>query len=110
MARVPADAGKRLWRASLFLPESTRLLGTHYRFIFEAHAAESLPAGESPAAADALAFIEFALRQERIALSPRQAAAMRRDARRMGRRFKLSRRDNTVSVRERYRWLRWIGL
>ncbi len=94
MDRVCEDVGRRLWKACPFLPSSARLLGTRLRPIFEAHALHSRPEGEFAAAADALAFAEFALRQDRIALFAQQAAALRRDARRI----------------RRQRLLRWLGL
>jgi len=103
-------ATERLWHCALFLPESARLLGTRYRVLFLAYAPRTQPQGEVPAVADALAFLDFSLRQSRIALLPPELAALRRDSRRLRRRFRLSRQGSAISAVERWKVLQWLGL
>ena len=103
-------ATRRLWQSARFLPESARLLGTRYRALFLAYAPGSRPEGPEAAVADALAFADFVLRQHRVALLPPELAALRRDARRLGRRFRLLRAGDAVAAVEKGRLRRWLGL
>lgn len=101
---------ERLWQTARFLPRSVRLLGTRYRTLFLAYAQDHRPAGDAPAVADALAFVDFMLSQERLALLPPEQAALRGDHRQLRRRFRLRRRDGTVEAVERWKILQWLHL
>lgn len=106
-ANEPVD---RLWKTAQFLPQSVRLLGTRYRALFLKHAQECRPDGDGAPIADALAFVDFMLKQERVGLLPNERAALRRDARALTRRFRLRRKGETIAVTEKWKPLQWIGL
>jgi hypothetical protein len=103
-------AVSRLWKASALLPQSVRLLGTRYRSLFLAHAQECTPQGGDASVADALAFVEFMLVQERVGLLDSERAALQSDARRLRRRFKLLRDGAAVTAVEKWRVRQWIGI
>lgn len=109
-AAAPPKDVERLWRASQFIPQSVRLLGTRYRPLFLAHARHVEPAGENTAVADALAFIDFMFTQERIALLDPERKALRNDARQLKRKYKLVREGTAISARERWKILQWLSL
>jgi len=100
----------RLWKAAEFLPQTVRLLGTRYRSLFLAHAQISRPHGDGAPLADALAFVDFMFRQERVGLLESERAALRRDARALSRRFRLRRQGADVQVVEKWKPLQWLGL
>ena len=100
----------RLWRAARFLPLSARFLGTRYRGLFLAYARRNEPAGEARSVADAMAFLDFMSRQERLALLEPERRALRRDARALRRRFWLRRQGGRVEAVEKWKILRWLGL
>lgn len=101
---------ERMWRTARFLPQSVRLLGTRYRALFLAHAQQCKPRGDAAAVADALAFVDFMFRQERVGLLDNERTALRGDARALRRRFRLLRRGEAVSAREKWKILQWVGL
>lgn len=112
---MPAEPGspesvERLWKSAQFLPETVRLLGTRYRSLFLAHAQTCRPRGEAAPVADALAFVDFMKRQERVGLLDNERAALRGDARALSRRFRLRREGAEVEAVEKWKPLRWIGL
>lgn len=100
----------RLWQAARFLPYSVRFLGTRYPALFLAYARDHEPAGEARAAADALAFLDFMSRQNRLALLAPEQSALKRDARVLRRRFKLRREGKSVEAIERWKVLQWLNL
>jgi hypothetical protein len=101
---------ERLWQAARFLPQSVRLLGTRYRSLFVAHAHQTQCQGELAAVADALTFIEFMLRQSRVALLENERRALRADDRALRRRFRLSRRGAVVEAVEKWKIRQWLRL
>ena len=101
---------ERLWQAARFLPQSVRLLGTRYRSLFIAHAQKTNCLGELAAVADALAFIEFMLRQSRVALLENERRALRADDRALRRRFSLSRRGGEATAAEKWKIRQWLHL
>lgn len=101
---------ERLWRSARFLPQSVRLLGTRYRGLFLAYARQSSPAGSNLEVADAMAFIDFMFRQNRMGLLAPEQRALRHDQRLLRRRYWLRRKDDSVSVAEKWRILQWLGL
>jgi hypothetical protein len=100
----------RLWKSAEFLPQTVRLLGTRYRSLFLAHAQSCRPRGQGAPVADALAFVDFMFRQERVGLLDNERSALRRDARALSRRFRLRREGDSVEVVEKWKPLQWIGL
>ena len=60
--------------------------------------------------ADALAFADFMLGQHRIALLAPELSALRRDVRHLRRRYRLFREGEAVTVLEKGRLRRLIGL
>lgn len=108
--KAPPEAVDRLWKSARFLPLTVRLLGTRYRSLFLAHAQSCRPRGDAAPVADALAFIDFMLRQERVGLLENERSALRRDARALKRRFRLRRDDEAVEASEKWRPLQWLGL
>jgi hypothetical protein len=100
----------RLWKSAEFLPQTVRLLGTRYRSLFLAHAQMCRPRGQGGPVADALAFVEFMFRQERVGLLESERSALRRDSRALSRRFRLRREGDVVEVVEKWKPLQWIGL
>jgi hypothetical protein len=92
------------------LPESARLLGSRYRAMFLAYAPGTKPWGEASIAADALAFAEFTLGQRRVALNPPELGVLRREARRLRRRYVLTREGEKVRVTEKGPLRRWLGI
>jgi len=110
MGTGPAEATNRLWRCARYLPESARLLGTRYRALFMRYAPGTRPEGEAPAVADALAFADYMLRQNRIALLAPEFAALRRDSRHLRRLYSLLRSGEAVTAVPKGRLRRWLGL
>ncbi|MDE2489343.1 MAG: hypothetical protein KGM24_00740 [Elusimicrobia bacterium] len=100
----------RLWKTAKFLPRTVRLLGTRYRSLFLDHAKHCRPRGEAPAVADAIAFADFMLRQERVGLLDSERRAVLGDVRALRRRFRLKRSGADVEAREKWKPLQWIGL
>jgi hypothetical protein len=108
--RAPPESVDRLWKTAEFLPQTVRLLGTRYRSLFLAHAQLCRPEGDGAPVADALAFVDFMFRQERVGLLDNERTALRRDARALKRRFRLRRNGETVGVVEKWKLLQWLGL
>ena len=100
----------RLWRSARFLPQSVRLLGTRYRALFLAYAQQVQASGELATVADALAFIEFMFRQNRVALLKPEVRALKADESHLRRRFRLSRDGQAVMASEKWRILQWLRL
>ena len=100
----------RLRKTAEFLPQTVRLLGTRYRSLFLAHAQICRPRGDGATIADALAFVDFMFRQERVGLLENERSALRGDARALRRRFRLRREADAVEVVEKWKLLQWIGL
>lgn len=101
---------ERLWKTAQFLPQTVRLLGTRYRSLFLAHAQDCRPQGDGAPVADALAFVDFMFRQERVGLLDQERSALRADARALSRRFRLRRDGSAIGVVEKWKPLQWIGL
>lgn len=106
---APAKTVERLWQTSRFIPQSVRLLGTRYRSLFLAYARQCEPSGDHAAIADALSFIEFMLKQNRVALLELERRALHNDARQLRRRFRLHREGGVISARERWKILQWLS-
>ena len=104
------DPVERLWKTSKFLPRTVRLLGTRYRALFLAHAQLCRPSGDAAPVADALAFIDFMFRQERVGLLENERWALQGDERALRRRFRLKRQGTDISAGEKWKMLHWIGL
>jgi len=109
MNKDAADV-ERLWKTARFLPQSVRLLGTRYRALFLAYARQTDARGDNAAIADALAFIDFMFRQNRMALLKPESRALRDDHRMLRRRFTLSREGQTVQAKEKWKVLQWLHL
>jgi hypothetical protein len=107
---TPAESVERLWKSAEFLPQTVRLLGTRYRALFLAHAQSCRPRGDGAPVADALAFVDFMFRQERIGLMDNERLALRGDERALRRRFRLRREGESIEVVEKWKPLQWIGL
>jgi hypothetical protein len=107
---APPESVDRLWKTAEFLPQTVRLLGTRYRSLFLAHAQLCRPQGDASAIADALAFVDFMFRQERVGLLESERSALRGDARALKRRFRLRRAGETVAVVEKWKPLQWLRL
>jgi hypothetical protein len=101
---------ERLWQAARYLPQSVRLLGTRYRSLFVAHAHQTKPTGNLAPVADALAFVDFMLRQSRVALLENERRALRADDRALRRRFRLTRRPGEVAAFEKWKIRQWLRL
>jgi hypothetical protein len=101
---------ERLWKSAQFLPQTVRLLGTRYREQFTVHARLCRPKGDAAPVADALAFVDYMLRQERMGLLDNERTALRRDARALSRRFRLRREGAEVEAVEKWKILQWVGL
>lgn len=101
---------ERMWKTAQFLPRSVRLLGTRYRALFLAHAQLCRPSGDAAPVADALAFVDFMLRQERVGLMDNERRALKADERALRRRFRLKRKGEDVSANEKWKILQWVGL
>lgn len=101
---------ERLWQAARYLPQTVRLLGTRYRALFVAFAEQTKSQGEARAVADALGFVDFTLRQDRVGLLPPEQRALRDDERKLRRRFRLRRADGVVSACEKWKVLQWLHL
>lgn len=101
---------ERLWQAARFLPQSVRLLGTRYRALFIAYGHQVSVSGENAPVADALAFVEFMFQQNRVALLVPEQRALRGDAKRLRRRYRLKRDGGTVKAHEKWRILQWLRL
>lgn len=107
---VNDESVDRLWKTAQFLPETVRLLGTRYRALFLAHARMCQPQGSALAVADALAFVDFMMKQERVGLLDNERTALRADGRALRRRFRLRRRGEAIEAVEKWKPLQWIGL
>ena len=107
---APRESIDRLWKTAKFLPQTVRLLGTRYRSLFLAHAQLCRPRGDGAPVADALAFVDFMFRQERVGLLDNERSALRGDERALRRRFRLRRMGEAVEVVEKWKALQWIGL
>lgn len=101
---------ERLWKTAQFIPQTVRFLGTRYRALFLAHAQNCRPSGDAAHVADALAFIDYMLQQERVGLLDNERRALRADRRALRRRFRLRRQGQDISAIERWKILQWIGL
>lgn len=101
---------ERLWKTARFLPQTVRLLGTRYRALFLAHAQLCRPSGDAAPVADALAFVDFMFRQERVGLLDNERRALQGDERALRRRFRLRRNGKDISAREKWKILQWVGL
>lgn len=101
---------ERLWQSARFLPRSVRLLGTRYRALFLAYAQQVSAGGELAPVADALAFIDFMFRQNRVALLAPEIRALRDDDRLLRRRYRLKRSGAAVSASEKWKVLQWLHL
>ena len=101
---------ERMWKAAQFLPQTVRLLGTRYRALFLAHAQLCEPSGDAGHVADAIAFADFMMRQERVGLLDNERAACASDARALRRRFRLRRDGPAVTAVEKWKVLQWVGL
>jgi hypothetical protein len=101
---------ERLWKSAQFLPQTVRLLGTRYRALFLAYAAECRVEGEAAAVADAMAFVDFMFQQDRVGLLVNERLALRGDARALSRRFRLKRNGAAIEAIEKWKPLQWIGL
>ena len=101
---------ERMWKTAQFLPQTVRLLGTRYRALFVAHAQLCRPQGDGAPVADALAFVDFMFRQERVGLLDNERRALRSDARALRRRFRLRRQGESISVLEKWKIRQWLGL
>lgn len=110
MPAAPSEPVDRLWKTARFLPQTVRLLGTRYRSLFLAHATRCRPEGDGGEIADALAFVDFMFKQERVGLLANEQAALRGDARALRRRFRLRREGDTIRAIEKWKILQWIGL
>ena len=100
---------QRLWQAARYLPQSVRLLGTRYRSLFVAYAQQFKPQGQDAAIADALGFVDFMFKQNRVGLLDLEQRALRRDARTLRRRYRLARQGESVSVVEKWKILQWLS-
>lgn len=100
---------QRLWQAARYLPESVRLLGTRYRLLFVAYAGQFQAAGEQTAVADALGFVDFMFKQNRIGLLDPEQKALRRDARQLRRRYRLAREGASLRAVEKWKILQWLS-
>lgn len=101
---------ERLWQAARFLPQSVRFLGTRYRALFLAFAQDHQPDGDAAPVADAMAFIDFMFRQNRVGLLPPEQRALRADVRVLRRRFRLKRHGKNIKAVEKWKVLQWLGL
>ena len=99
----PADSVERLWKTARYLPQTVRLLGTRYRTLFLAHAQRCKPRGEAGVVADALAFMEYLSKQERVGLLAPERTALRR-------RYRLRRDGDEVEAIEKWKILQWLRL
>ncbi|MDD5657724.1 MAG: hypothetical protein PHF00_10780 [Elusimicrobia bacterium] len=106
----PLTPTERLWLCSRFLPESALRLGKRYRAMFLVYANGVRPGGKLAVVADAMAFAEFSTRQRRVALNPAELATLRREARRLRRRYRLARDGAAVTAVEKGALRRWLGL
>lgn len=100
---------QRLWQAARFLPESVRLLGTRYRSLFVAYAGQFKVSGEQAAVADALGFVDFMFKQNRVGLLGPEQKALKRDARQLRRRYRLAREGANLHAVEKWKILQWLS-
>ena len=113
LRRMPVKSPEqveRMWKAAQFLPQTVRLLGTRYRALFLAHAQLCAPSGDAGHVADALAFTDFLMRQERVGLLDNERSACESDARALRRRFRLRRDGPSIQAIEKWKVLQWVGL
>lgn len=101
---------ERLWQTARFLPQSVRLLGTRYRALFTAYAQQVQAEGEAAPVADAIAFVDFMFRQNRVGLLEPEQRALRADERVLRRRYRLNRDGKTVKAVEKWKILQWLRL
>lgn len=101
---------ERLWQAARFMPQTVRLLGTRYRSLFLAYGQLCQSEGEARPVADAMAFLKFMKRQDRVALLPPEQRAVRDDERVLRRRFRLKKHGETVHAVEKWKVFQWLGL
>ncbi len=98
----------RLVESARYLPRSVRLLGTRYRPLFLAHARQCTVEGDDSAVADAMAFAEFMLKQDRLALMPPEQIALRRDSKILRKHFRLKRDGATLQAVRRWKIMAWL--
>jgi hypothetical protein len=101
---------ERLWQSARFLPQSVRLLGTRYRALFTAYAQQVQAEGDTAPVADAIAFVDFMFRQNRVALLMPEQRALRNDERALRRRYSLKRSGATVKAVEKWKIRQWLRL
>ncbi len=105
-----AETVERLWKTARYLPQTVRLLGTRYRTLFLAHAQRCRPKGDAAVVADALAFMDYLAKQERVGLLGPERAALRSDSSALRRRFRLRRDGESVEAVEKWKILQWLRL
>lgn len=112
MKAIPKEnpAALRLWQAARYMPRSVRLLGTRYRSLFLAYAELTSSTGAAAAVADAMAFVDFMFRQDRLGLLGPEKDALQADLKALKRRFRLLREGQTVTAKEKWKVLQWLGL
>ena len=98
----------RLVECARYLPQSVRLLGTRYRALFTAHARGCTPSGDAAAVADAMAFADFMLGQDRLALMPPEQKALRRDVRKLRKSYRLKREGREITAVKRWAIARFL--
>ena len=110
MENTAPEPVERLWKVARYLPQTVRLLGTRYRTLFMAYAQRCRPEGDAAVVADALAFMDFLAKQERVGLLAPEREALRGDSRRLRRRYRLKVTGDAVTATEKWKILQWIGL
>src|SRR4051812_49402770 len=108
--KAEAAVVERLWQSARFLPQSVRLLGTRYRALFTAYANQVQAQGDAAAVADAIAFVDFMFKQNRVALLAPEKRALRNDERMLRRRYSLSRSGQAVKAVEKWKIRQWLRL
>ncbi len=109
MEKTPEKDVERLWQAARFLPQSVRLLGTRYRSLFVAYARQFSVQGDAPAVADALAFVDFMFKQNRVGLLDPEQRALKRDGKALRRVYRLKRQGESVTAVEKWKILQWLS-
>ncbi len=107
MVKTSQEMG-RLVECARYLPQSVRLLGTRYRGLFLAYARQCSASAENQAVADAMAFAEFMLGQDRLALMPPERKALRRDVAKLKKSYRLKRKESQVTAVKRWAIFRWL--
>ena len=110
MTQTSPEPVERMWKTAQFLPRTVRLLGTRYRALFLAHTQLCRPSGDAAPVADAMAFVDYMLRQERVGLLDNERKALQGDRRALRRRYRLKRKGEDISASEKWKILQWIGL